>query len=781
MSVTDDAPVTEQPATLPVIDKEALLDQLQQSPSPLPVVRPLLKSIREECHEYFRTTRDAITLVRLRSDLIDQILDCLWQHSGFSGDNIALLAVGGYGRGELQPHSDIDLLILLKDEQALDQHKDALQSFITLLWDLKLDIGHSVRTLDECAEEAGKDLTIITNMMETRTLSGPGALRSALQNITATDKLWPSQSFFSAKWQELRDRHSKHEDTEYNLEPNVKNSPGTLRDIQTINWIALRHFGYGDGDLNELVNHGFLTRSEVSLFHKGISFFWQVRYALHMVTDREEDRLLFDVQKDIADILGYQDNDEMLGVEQLMLQFYRHQLALTELTDLLLLYFNDEFLGECNADTVLRIDGDFCLCNNYLRLNNPDAIADNPSLLLKVFVEFARQSDATGIHSETIRALRNHRELIDEKFRQTPEHQDFFIELLRNNLRVSGTLKRMMRYGILGRYIPEFGSIIGHMQYDLFHIYTVDEHSLRMVQLLRRFRYSDEREQFPVASRIIHRVKHKEVLYLTALLHDAGKMCRGEHEIAGAEIADRFCRTHRLSPYNCELVSWLVRNHLLMSQASQRIDLNNPDDIHQFAQEVGDVIHLDHLFLISISDIVSTNPKLWTGWRAEQMRTLYHNTKQALRRGLENPVAKEQRIEAIQNEALEILKHKNISEEHAREIWDEPGDDYYLREGAQNIAWHTQIISAHGNSDSPLIEIRETSDEEFEGATQIFIFMKDQPHLFAATTVALDQLNLNIQDARIVTSNNRNAVDTYIVLDENGNSVGSDPEQNRAH
>lgn len=771
------------PVELPTIDNQVLIQQLAAAISPLPVIKPLLADIKQRCHEYFRQTLDATTLVAHRSGLIDQILACLWQHSGFNDSvestsndhksaNIALLAVGGYGRGELQPHSDIDLLIVLENEVAFDTHKEALQSFITLLWDLKLEIGHSVRTLDECVTEAKKDLTIITNMMEVRTLAGDRSLLKLLQDKTDPRIIWSGQEFFAAKWDELKKRHSKHEDTEYNLEPNVKNSPGTLRDIQTINWMAMRHFRHEE--LEELRQYKFLTQFELEQYQRSTQFLWQLRYALHMITDREEDRLLFDLQKDIAEILGFKDDEEMLGVEHMMLQFYRHQLALTELTDILLFHIKDDIFGNSCADNIEPIDDDLYVCNGHIRLTDPNRIAQKPELLLRIFVEFAKRDNIEGMHSSTIRAIHDHRELIDQDFREKPLHNELFMQFLRNNLQISSTLKRMMRYGILGRYIPDFGSIIGHMQYDLFHIYTVDEHSLRMVQMLRRYRHADEKEHFPVAHNLIHKIKRKEVLYITAILHDAGKMHRGEHEVAGAEIAKEFCKQHKLSQYDADMVEWLVRNHLVMSQASQRIDINNPEDIHQFALEIGDMDHLQHLFLISVADICSTNPKLWTGWRAEQMRTLYYNTKQAFRRGLNNTMGKEQLISAIQNEALYELEKIDISEEHARAIWDEPGDDYFLREGADNIIWHTQIITDHGYSESPLVAIRETSDIDFDGATQIFIFMKDQPSLFAVTTATLDQLNLSIQDARIMTSNNRNAVDTYIVLDENGDSIGND-------
>lgn len=762
---------------LPTIDNQVLIQQLAAAPSPLPIIKPLLANIKQQCHEYFRQTLDATTLVAHRSGLIDQILFCLWQYSGFNSgtNNIALLAVGGYGRGELQPHSDIDLLIVLKDEAAFEQHKDALQSFITLLWDIKLDIGHSVRTLDECVSEAAKDLTIITNMMEARTLAGNNDLLKQLEAKTDSRIIWSAPDFFAAKWEELHKRHTKHEDTEYNLEPNVKNSPGTLRDIQTINWMAMRHFGHDE--IEELRQYKFLTQFELNQYQRSTQFLWQLRYALHMVTNREEDRLLFNLQKDIAEILGFTDDEEMLGVEHMMLQFYRHQLALTELTDILLFHIKDDIFGGSSEDIIETIDDDFYICNGHIHLTDPKRIAEKPELLLRIFVEFAKRDNIEGMHSSTIRAIHDNRELIDEDFRINEQHNDLFMQFLRNNLRISSTLKRMMRYGILGRYIPDFGSIIGHMQYDLFHIYTVDEHSLRMVQMLRRYRHADEKEHFPVAHNLVKKIKRKEVLYITAILHDAGKMHRGEHEIAGAEIAKEFCKQHKLNQYDADMVEWLVRNHLVMSQASQRIDINNPEDIHQFALEVGDIDHLQHLFLISVADIYSTNPKLWTGWRAEQMRTLYYNTKQAFRRGLNNSMGKDQFISAIQCEAIYELEQLGISEAKTREIWAEPGDDYFLREGADNIIWHTQIITEHGNSESPLIAIRETSDTDFEGATQIFIFMKGHPNLFAVTTATLDKLNLSIQDARIMTSNNKNAVDTYIVLDENGESIGDDRER----
>lgn len=755
---------------LPAIDSAALLAELEHARSPIPVVKPVLKRIQEEAFAYFRETLDATTLVYHRARLIDQLLHCLWVSQGLSEEDLALVAVGGYGRGELHPYSDIDVLLLCRNEAAINTHSEKLQAFITLLWDIKLDVGHSVRTLDECVSEASKDLTIITNMMESRALAGDSSLHAALKAATAADNIWPAQAFFEAKWQELKDRHKKHNDSEYNLEPNVKNSPGALRDIQTITWVTMRHFG--EGSLDALQERGFLTPFERERLQRSLTFLWQVRYALHMLSGREEDRLLFDLQREIADLLGFEDNKKLRGVEHFMSQFYRNQLATNELSDLLLLHFNEDFMKAGEVNDIEVLNEHFVLFNGYLQLTDARLFEREPSWLLRVFLMMARTPKARGVHSDTIRALRDHRHLIDDDYRTNPDHNRLFMQLMSNRSRVVRELTRMMRYGILGRYIPEFGRIIGMMEHDLFHIYTVDEHSFRMMRFLRHLRFGDVRERFPIASRLIHKVPKKEILYLTALLHDTGKSVEGDHTTNGGVIADVFCRQHNLRPTESHMVAWLCANHLMMSQASQRLDLNNPEDIHLFAREVGDQHHLDMLYLVSIADIVSTNPKLWTSWRAEQMRDLYRNTQAALRRGLGNPIIKEQWIEEIQLEAIRQLKEKGLTEEQVRAIWGEPGDDYFLREGVDNIVWQALEIHAHGQSTQPLVSIRQTSDRLFEGATQIFIFMKDQLNLFAATTATLDQLNLNIQDARIMTSEKEhNAVDTYIVLDENNEPI----------
>lgn len=761
---------------LPTFNSEQLLNDLSNSRSPIPVVKPLLARIREESYAFFQETLDAVTLVKHRAKLIDQLLWCLWQHSGLPQQQLTLIAVGGYGRGELHPHSDIDLLLLCQSEASLSAHSDALQSFITLLWDLKLDVGHSVRTLEECSPIAANDLTIITNLMESRTITGDISLHQQLLSNIAPEHIWPAKEFFSAKWEELRNRHRKHNNSEYNLEPNVKNSPGTLRDIQTVAWATMRYFG--KGTLQFLQEKEFLTSSEFERLQRSMCFLWQVRYALHMLAGREEDRLLYDLQRKVAALLGFEDDGHQLGVELFMKQFYRNQLATMELCDLLLLHFNEDFMKHDHKPEIEVINEHFHLNNGYLQINDPELFTQHPQWLLEVFLLMARTLQAKGIHSKTIRALRDSRHLIDENYRKNPKHNEIFMQLLHNGTRVVREFRRMMRYGILGNYIPEFGHIIGLMEHDLFHIHTVDEHSFRMMHFLRKLRFGEARERFPLAAQLaLQHLENKEVLYLTALLHDTGKHIEGDHTDNAGIIADAFCKQHNFVTSDRELVAWLCSNHLLMSEASQRLELNSPEDIHSFALEVKDQLHLDLLYLISVGDIVSTNPKHWTSWRAEQINTLHKNTTAALQRGLESPFCTSEKVAEIQQNAQQQLLLKGMTEARINEIWGDPGDEYFIREGVNNIVWHTLAIDAHGSSEKPLVIIRPTSNRQFEGATQIFIFMKDQINLFAATTATLDQLNLNIQDARIMTSKiEQNAVDTYIVLDEKNEPI-EDPDR----
>lgn len=747
--------------------------ELALKSSPIAAFKKALRHAREVLDARFLEGRDIRRLIEDRAWFVDQILTLAWNRFDWSKDaNIALIAVGGYGRGELHPYSDIDLLILL-DGADHEVFRESIEGFLTLLWDIGLEVGQSVRSLAECAEEAQADLTVITNLMESRTIAGPEHLRQRMQEVTSPQRMWPSRTFFLAKRDEQKARHARYNDTEYNLEPNVKGSPGGLRDIQTILWIARRQFG--TLNLHAMVGQGFLLESEYTLLAASQEFLWKVRYALHMLAGRAEDRLLFDHQRQIAGLLGYEDGDVKLAVERFMQKYYRVVMGIAELTELVFQHFEEVILPGDTAGQVEPLNERFQVRDGYLEATHGNVFQESPSALLEIFVLLARHPEIRGVRADTIRLLRDHRYLIDDAFRRDPDNTSLFIELFRSRQGIHRNLRRMNRYGILGRYLPEFGHIVGQMQHDLFHIYTVDAHTLNLIKNLRKLFWPELAGKYPLASKLIEKLPKPELVYLAGLYHDIGKGRGGDHSDLGAADALAFCQRHRLPAWDTQLVVWLVRNHLLMSTTAQRKDLSDPQVIFDFAQLVRDQTYLDYLYVLTVADINATNPTLWNSWRASLLRQLYTETKHALRRGLEHPVGREEQIRQTQNAALGILVRSGTDPDDAEHLWAQLGDDYFLRHTSSDIAWHTEAILQHPSNGGPLVLIKETTQREFEGATQIFIYAPDQHDFFAVTVAAMDQLNLSIHDARIITSTSQFTLDTYIVLDADGGSIGDNP------
>jgi len=751
-----------------LINVHVFAEELERS-NPIQVCKTAIARAQDYLNARFRSGAQARDLIRQRAAFMDSLLGVLWERRDWGGSDLAMVAVGGYGRGELHPHSDVDLLFLLGADG--DSCREELASFLTLLWDIGLDIGHSVRTVGECVEHASRDITILTNLMEARVIRGEVALMKQVTELTGPDRMWSSQEFLQAKLEEQRDRHTKFADTEYNLEPNVKSSPGGLRDLQVIGWIAERHFGVES--LEKISVEEFLNADEMEILSTGRDFMWQVRYALHMITDRAEDRLLFDYQRELATLWGLKDGDK-LAVEQFMQTYYRWAQALGQLNEVLIQNFDQAILHQDQQDEITIINERFQLRNGYIEARSSGLFSAHPRALLEVFLLCATREEITGITAPTIRLIRDHRHLVDDAFRADEHNKQTFLKILGAPNKMTRQLRRMARYGILGDYLPEFGRVMGQMQFDLFHTYTVDAHTLEVIKIARRFQIPDMDDKFPVSCRVARRLRKVELLYIAALYHDIGKGRGGDHSELGAIDARRFCVDHGLDKKDTELVVWLVRNHLLMSAVSQRKDISDPQIIQQFAEHVGDEERLNYLFTLTVADINGTNPTLWNAWRGSLLRQLYTETRRALRRGLDNPIEKDALVAKVRQTSSEILEGRGFTPEELDDLWAGRSQDYFLRERSEDIAWHTEAIAGHHRRDIPLVLIRNSAESSVANTTQIFIHAQSHARLFSHICAALEHLDLSVHDARIYGTDDGMSLDTFFVLDSSGEPISED-------
>ncbi len=733
--------------------------------TPLADFKNCIKAGATTLADRFAAGESATTLVRARADFIDRILSRAWQAHIPVDARAALIAVGGYGRGELHPASDVDVLILTRDDpEALAA---PIGELVMFLWDIGLEIGHSVRSLAQTLEEAEADVTVITNLMESRHLAGEPGLFDTLRTLTGPDKLWPSDQFFAAKIAEQQDRHRKFGDTAYNLEPNIKENPGGLRDIQMIDWVAKRHFGAQR--MSGLVEHGFLTDAEYKALKSGQALLWRIRFALHLLTGRHEDRLLFEHQRELARQFGYEDDDNNLAVEQFMQRYYRTVMELNRLNEMLLQLFQEAILLAGQPEQIVPINKRFQARNGYLEVTNPGIFARYPLALLEVFLVFQQHPELTGVRASTIRLIRAHRHLVDKRFRADIKSRALFMEIFRESTGLTHTLRRMNRYGVLARYIPAFGNIVGRMQYDLYHVYTVDEHTLTLIRNLRRFSVPEFAHEFPECSTVFAEIPKPELLYLAGLFHDIAKGRGGNHSELGAEDAWAFCKQHHLSDYDTGLVSWLVRSHLIMSATAQRKDIEDPEVVQAFAASVGDPNRLRYLYLLTVADMRATAPHRWNSWKNALLKQLYNTTLAALQRGLDNPQAQDELIQRRRAEAMRLLTERGYPEADIIDIWVLLDVDYFMHSTPDEIAWHTGRVLDIGPPDTPLVELRA---ESHRGCTEIFVYSRDRERLFAHTTALLDQLGLNVQGARIQTLDDGRAMNSYYVLDQDHDTIG---------
>ena len=721
-------------------------------------VRDAVAAMQTRLETRFRLGDPVTALVETRSRFIDDVLALAWRRFGLADrERRALVAVGGYGRGELHPGSDIDLLILTRRAMRRDEREN-IKGFLAFLWDIGLAVGNSARTVRECVNEARSDVTVATNLMEGRLVCGSAGLFARMRERTGPARVWSSRRFFEAKMAEQRERHRKFDDTGYNLEPNVKDGPGGLRDIQTIVWVARRHFGAMT--LADLVDRGFLTTEELDALESGRRFLWRVRFALHVLTRRAEDRLLFDHQRRLAEMLGFEDDGERLGVERLMKRYYREVMELSRLNEMLLEHFEEVILHVRRRDRIKPLNRRFQAVNGYLEVTRSDVFGRYPFALLEVFLLLQQHPDLEGVRASTIRLIRANRHRIDDRFRADLRARSLFLEILRQPRGINHELRRMHRYGILGAYLPVFDQVAGQMQYDLFHVYTVDEHSLFVVRNLRMFADPARYHEFPHCADIFARLPKPELIYVAGLFHDVAKGRNGDHSELGSDLVREFCARHGFGEYDTNLVAWLVRHHLLMSITAQRRDISDPAVVSEFARTVGDHVHLDYLYLLTIADIRGTNPGLWNDWKDALLHDLYRSAVRALIRGLENPIERADLVRETRDDAARLVADSGVDAEAAAGLWDNFGADYFLRHSADEIRWHTSNVLDAGAADIPLVLVRDG-----RGGIEIFVYAPDREFLFAASTSILGRLGLTVLDSRIITGNHGMTLDSYVVED----------------
>ncbi len=730
--------------------------------------RATLEAADQHLYNRFREGENVIRLTQDRAAFMDRVIFYAW--SLFDWDkNISLLAVGGYGRSEMYPQSDIDLLILTRKDNH-SSYRDSIQGFTTLLWDLQLKIGHSVRTPKQCAQIAKTDVTVLTNLMECRTIVGDDELRVEMNRQIGPDKIWPPESFYQAKREEQQKRHARHGIVEYDMEPNAKESPGGLRDIQTISWIARRI--YGVSSIEKLAGKGLYTEEEYISLSAAQRFLAKVRFGLHMITGKPMDQLQFAYQRQLAEMFGYHDTPQRMAVEVFMQDYYRTVTTIREISDVLLQVLSEN-LDNSPEENRSIVNERFHIRGGYLEASDPKVFSETPSALLEIFVILSNDKKILGIHASTIRLLREYGPLIDDNFRAQERNKQLFLELLRSPDNLSVPLQKMARYGILGRYLPEFGAIVGLPQHDLFHIYPVDVHTLNVVRNIRHFGLAEAAEKSPISAYVYSTLRKPELLVIAGLYHDIAKGRGGDHSELGAEDVRKFAESHGYKPREVKLMMWLVENHLLMSRISQREDISDPNVISRFARHVGEETKLNLLYALTVADITATNPTLWNNWRASLMRQLYMETRKALRLGIENSADRQELIADTRETALALLKKKGIEAEAAEKIWRDSSNEYFLKETPEDIAWHTELASRHANIDEPIVIIRPYIANRRERATMILVRAKQSPSIFAAVATAIDQAGLNIQDARIY-DNGETTLSCFYILNEASLPLGND-------
>jgi [protein-PII] uridylyltransferase len=694
------------------------------------------------------TPQAAASLLRQLARLVDGTLRTLW-HGHALPPGSALVAVGGYGRGELFPHSDVDVLVLLPD----GADTEAVGSFITACWDTGLEIGSSVRTVEECVAEARRDVTVQTALLESRRITGSRALFERFEGATRA-ALEPA-AFLRAKTLEMQQRHVRHDGTPYALEPNCKESPGGLRDLQVLIWIA-RAAGLGR-TWNELAAKGLLTAFEVRQLRRHEGTLKLIRARLHALAGRREDRLVFDLQTAVAESFGLSATRAQRSSERLMHRYYWAAKAVAQLNQILLLNMEERIVGS-EAAPMRPIDERFLDRGGLLEVAHDRLYVEDPQAILLTFLVFQRAPGITGLSARTLRALYNARGLMDARFRSDPRNRRTFMAMLRSPAGITHVFRLMNETSVLGRYLWVFRRIVGRMQHDLFHVYTVDQHILMVLRNVRRFFIPEHAHEYPFCSQLAANWDEPMVLYVAALFHDVAKGRGGDHSDLGAHEVRRFCRAHGIARESAGLIEFLVQNHLTMSRIAQKEDLSDPDVILAFARLVGHEQRLTALYLLTVADIRGTSPKVWNAWKGKLLEDLYRLTLRALGGARPNLDAD---IEARKQEARQLLALHSALPGTEVPLWQAVDLGYFARHDAAEIAWHARVLWRHLSSQAPVVQARPSPAGE---GLQVLVWCPDQPDLFARICGYFDSAGFSIQDAKVHTTRTGYALDTFQIV-----------------
>ncbi|TKC82689.1 [protein-PII] uridylyltransferase [Trinickia terrae] len=726
---------------------------MSASPAALPQALSLKadhKVSKTELLERFKTSSNVDSLMRALARTTDEALRGAWETCELPA-TLALLAVGGYGRGELAPYSDVDILVLLPEE-APPHIEASIERFIGMAWDLGLELGSSVRTVAQCIEEASNDVTVRTSLLEARRIVGSTALFETF-TLRYNETLDP-RAFFQAKMLEMRQRHAKFQDSPYSLEPNVKECPGGLRDLQLILWIT-RAAGFGSS-WKELDARGLITDREARELRRNEGFLKALRARLHVIAGRRQDILLFDLQTAAAESFGFKATQTKRASEQLMRRYYWAAKAVTQLATILIQNIEAQLFPKTSGITRVLSER-FVEKQGTIEIGSDDVFERSPNAILEAFLLFEATPGIKGLSARTLRALYNARDIMNQHWRRDPENRRLFMEILKQPQGITHAFRLMNQTSVLGRYLLNFRRIVGQMQHDLYHVYTVDQHILMVLRNLRRFAIAEHAHEYPFCSQLIANFERPWVLYVAALFHDIAKGRGGDHSTLGMADARRFCRDHDIKGDDGELVVWLVQHHLTMSQVAQKQDTSDPEVIKQFAELVRTERRLTALYLLTVADIRGTSPKVWNNWKGKLLEDLYRTTLAVL--GGARPDAHSE-LKQRQEEALSLLRLETVPENAHLALWEQLDVGYFLRHDAADIAWQTRVLYRHVETQTAIVRARPSPIGE---ALQVLVYVKDRSDLFAGICAYFDRNGLSVLDARVSTTRHGYALDNFIV------------------